>query len=69
VADVTATGRVLRLRAEGDLDPLVKLAAAHHVVDLVSEPPDLEEIFRSYFPADGRNGGPVAGPGTGDRAD
>lgn len=57
VADVVGAGRTLRLRAEGDLDPLVKLAAAHHVVDLVSEPPDLEEIFRSFFPADGRNGG------------
>jgi ABC-2 type transport system ATP-binding protein len=68
VADVTATGRVVRLRAEGDLDPLVKVAAAHHVVDLVSEPPDLEEIFRSYFPANGRNGGSAAGSGALDRA-
>jgi ABC-2 type transport system ATP-binding protein len=49
---VQADGTTLRLRAVGDLDALVKLAAAHHVVDLVSEPPELEEIFLSYFEGD-----------------
>ncbi|MFM8305161.1 MAG: ATP-binding cassette domain-containing protein [Actinomycetota bacterium] len=63
VDTVEADGTTLRLRAVGDLDALVKLAARHHVVDLVSEPPELEEIFLGYFPptqpADER-GGPDA---------
>jgi ABC-2 type transport system ATP-binding protein len=50
---VEAAGSSLHLRAVGDLDALVKLAATHHVVDLVSEPPELEEIFLSYFDAAG----------------
>jgi ABC-2 type transport system ATP-binding protein len=48
---VVAEGTALRMRAVGDLDALVKLAAGHHVVDLVSEPPELEEIFLGYFDA------------------
>ena len=46
---VVVDGTTIRLRAVGDLDALVKLAATHHVVDLVSEPPELEEIFLDYF--------------------
>lgn len=49
VDDVRVEDATLHLRAVGDLDALVKLAATHHVVDLVSEPPELEEIFLSYF--------------------
>jgi ABC-2 type transport system ATP-binding protein len=49
VDGVEVDGSVVRLRAVGDLDALVKLASTYHVVDLVSEPPELEEIFRSYF--------------------
>jgi ABC-2 type transport system ATP-binding protein len=49
IDDVVVEGSTLRMRAVGDLDALVKLAAAHHVVDLVSEPPELEEIFLGYF--------------------
>ena len=49
IDDVIVEGSTLRMRAVGDLDALVKLAAAHHVVDLVSEPPELEEIFLGYF--------------------
>ena len=51
VSAVTVDGNRLHLRATGDLDALVKLAAAHHVVDLVSAPPALEEIFLTYFGA------------------
>jgi ABC-2 type transport system ATP-binding protein len=58
---VEVHGRVLRLRAVGDLDALVKLAASHHVVDLVSEPPELEEIFLSYFDRPDRPGPDHAG--------
>jgi ABC-2 type transport system ATP-binding protein len=46
---VEVDGTTVRMRAVGDLDALVKLAASHHVVDLVSEPPELEEIFLGYF--------------------
>jgi len=57
---VVAEGTTVRMRAVGDLDALVKLAAVHHVVDLVSEPPELEEIFLGYFDPgapDGRSDG------------
>ena len=41
------------MRVSGDVDRLVKLVAGHHVVDLVSTPPDLEEIFLGYYQPDG----------------
>jgi hypothetical protein len=43
----------VNLRASGDLDRIIKAAAAHHVVDIVSAPPDLEEIFLGYYQKDG----------------
>lgn len=46
---VESEGCTVRMRAVGDLDALVKQAARHHVVDFVSEPAELEQIFRSYF--------------------
>jgi ABC-2 type transport system ATP-binding protein len=49
VSDVVVQGHTVRLRASGDLDPLVKLAATHHVVDLIASPPELEEIFLGYY--------------------
>jgi ABC-2 type transport system ATP-binding protein len=49
VADCTAS-----MRVGGDLDRLVKAAAGHHVIDLVSTPPDLEEIFLGFYQQDGR---------------
>lgn len=36
----------------GDLDRLVKIAAAHHIVDLLSIPPELEDIFLGYYRQD-----------------
>lgn len=30
----------------------MKVTAEHHVVDLVSTPPDLEEIFLGYYQPD-----------------
>ncbi|MGN6430307.1 MAG: ABC transporter ATP-binding protein [Gaiellaceae bacterium] len=45
-----AEGRVLRLSApEPAMDAVVKEAAAHPVVDLVSQPADLEEIFLDLY--------------------
>jgi ABC-2 type transport system ATP-binding protein len=43
-------GNVLRLSApEPAMDAVVKAAAAHQVVDLVSQPADLEEIFLELY--------------------
>jgi ABC-2 type transport system ATP-binding protein len=45
-----ADGLVVRVAApEGAMDALVKAVARHHVVDLVSEPADLEEIFLELY--------------------
>jgi ABC-2 type transport system ATP-binding protein len=47
---VAADGAALRLSAsEAAMDGLVKAAARHRVVDLVSEPADLEEIFLELY--------------------
>jgi len=49
-------GTTVRLSApEPAIDAIVKEAAAHRVVDLVSEPADLEEIFLEFYeePRDG----------------
>jgi ABC-2 type transport system ATP-binding protein len=52
-----ADGKVVRLAApEPAMDAVVKEAATHQVVDLVSQPADLEEIFLELYrePANGR---------------
>lgn len=49
VTGVEVAGPVLRCTVDGRLDPLVKAAARHTVVDLVSTEPDLEETFLSYY--------------------
>jgi ABC-2 type transport system ATP-binding protein len=47
---VYADGPILRLTApEPAMDALVRNAAAHHIVDLVSQPADLEEIFLELY--------------------
>ena len=51
VEHLEVTARTISLRTSGDLDELMKLVAAHHVVDLVSAPPELEEIFLRYYEA------------------
>ena len=53
----SAEGAVLRLSApEPAIDGIVKAAARHPVVDLVSEPADLEEIFLELYRGnDGRD--------------
>ena len=53
----SAEGAVIRLSApEPAIDGIVKAAARHQVVDLVSEPADLEEIFLElYREDDGRH--------------
>ncbi|MCM0675991.1 ABC transporter ATP-binding protein [Micromonospora phytophila] len=49
VSEVSVTGTVLRCRLDGRADALVKAAAGHTVVGLLSEEPDLEELFFGYY--------------------
>ena len=39
----------LRLTVTGSLDPAVKALAAHPVVDLISQLPDLEDVFMTFY--------------------
>ncbi|MCB9452730.1 MAG: ABC transporter ATP-binding protein [Anaerolineaceae bacterium] len=49
VSDVTQYNGTLRFRVTGELDPVIKAAAQHHVVDMTYEEPTLEEIFLEYY--------------------
>ncbi|RLK12073.1 ABC-2 type transport system ATP-binding protein [Micromonospora sp. M71_S20] len=49
VSEVTVTGTTLRCRLDGRADALVKAVAGHTVVGLLSEEPDLEELFFGYY--------------------
>ena len=54
---VSGEGKVLHLSAaEPAMDALVKAASTHSIVDFVSQPADLEEIFLELYrePSDGR---------------
>jgi ABC-2 type transport system ATP-binding protein len=54
VSQVTVDGPVLRCRLDGRADPLVKAIAGHTVISLLSEEPDLEELFFHYYTGDDR---------------
>lgn len=49
VADPVVDGTSLTCEVDGRADALVKAAARHTVVDLVSEEPDLEEMFFAHY--------------------
>jgi ABC-2 type transport system ATP-binding protein len=49
VREVVAEGARLRLAVAGGIDAVVKAAARHDVVDLLSEPADLDEIFLTFY--------------------
>jgi hypothetical protein len=53
VRELSVQDGVVRLSIEGSMDALVKALAALPVETLTSEPPELEEIFRSYYGAPG----------------
>jgi ABC-2 type transport system ATP-binding protein len=58
VTNVSVSGPVLKCTVDGRLDPLIKAAARHVVVDLLSAEPDLEETFLSfYYQAEGAGDG------------
>jgi hypothetical protein len=49
VSDVETRGHRLRSSLAGDLDPVLDIIAAHHVVDLEVTRPCLEDAFTAYF--------------------
>jgi ABC-2 type transport system ATP-binding protein len=49
VSDVSSHDGTIRLVVEGSMDALVKELARLPVQTLTSEPPELDEIFRSYY--------------------
>jgi ABC-2 type transport system ATP-binding protein len=49
VSEVTVDGATLRCKLDGRADPLVKAAARYTVLSLLSEEPDLEELFFHYY--------------------
>jgi ABC-2 type transport system ATP-binding protein len=60
VSELRVDGAMLRCRLAGRADGLVKAAARHTVVDLLSEEPDLEELFFAYYRHDGEEGSHAA---------
>ena len=49
VQEVAGDARTVIIHTRGDVDAIVKRAARHHVVDLVSEQADLESIFLAFY--------------------
>jgi ABC-2 type transport system ATP-binding protein len=49
VGELVIDGPDARCTMTGPIDPLVKLLAAHDVIDLVTERPSLEEAFLTYY--------------------
>ncbi len=49
VSDMQAHGRRLTFSLAGDLDPVLDVIAAHHVIDLEVTRPSLEDAFAAYF--------------------
>jgi ABC-2 type transport system ATP-binding protein len=50
---VEARGRTLRMEVRDNIDAVVKQVAGHRIVDLRTEQPSLEEVFRVYYAGDG----------------
>ncbi len=53
VSGLVHEGRRLRFRAEGAVDPVIKAAARHTVIELELSRPTLEEIFLTYYEQNG----------------
>jgi ABC-2 type transport system ATP-binding protein len=49
VDDMTIDGTLLRCRVAGSPDGLLKAAAHYTVADLISEEPDLEDLFLTFY--------------------
>jgi beta-exotoxin I transport system ATP-binding protein len=46
---MSAHSGVLRLRVQGSVDPVIKVASRFEVLDIMSHEPSLEEIFLTYY--------------------
>lgn len=51
---VSRDGATVRLQSRGETDAIVKAAATQRVLDFRTEQPSLEDIFLSYYSANGR---------------
>jgi beta-exotoxin I transport system ATP-binding protein len=49
VSSLSVEDGVLRFKLAGEPDALIKALARYHVVDLISEEPELEELFFTYY--------------------
>jgi ABC-2 type transport system ATP-binding protein len=49
VSDVVVSGPILTCTVDGRLSPLIKTAARHEVIDLLSAEPNLEDTFLSFY--------------------
>ena len=49
VLDVAVDGRRISFKATGAVDPIIKAAARHEVLDIELARPSLEEIFLTYY--------------------
>ncbi|HEB13312.1 MAG TPA: hypothetical protein ENI11_06515 [Actinobacteria bacterium] len=52
VKDVTAQDAMLRCTVSGSLDAVIKKAAKFEVINVISEEPNLEDIFLTYYGGD-----------------
>ena len=57
VREVTAEGTVVRCTVSGSVDAVVKAAALHEVLDLVSHEPSLEQVFLAYYTGESGDAG------------
>ena len=53
VSELEAGDGAVTFKVAGDLDPVVKALAAHHVADLEAVHPTLEEVFLGYYQGQG----------------
>ncbi|MDZ4763492.1 MAG: ABC transporter ATP-binding protein [Chloroflexota bacterium] len=49
VSEVTVDGRTLKLRLQGDFDPVLRALGDRYVEDIHVQDPTLEEIFLTYY--------------------
>ncbi|MFL5662800.1 MAG: DUF4162 domain-containing protein, partial [Ktedonobacteraceae bacterium] len=52
--ETLAGGHTLRLSVQGQADAVIKAAAQHPIVTLISHEPSLEDIFMRYYEGDGQ---------------
>jgi ABC-2 type transport system ATP-binding protein len=53
VREVQRDGATLHLEVRNNLDALLKAIARYHVVDLRTDQPSLEQVFRAYYEGEG----------------